>query len=132
MTFEEGIIQSTVSKLLSGCDYRDEVVNAINSLFFDFSIKFFKRILVAKLNSQAINMEWYRRYFINSQDVIPDEAAVYSGLNRKTITNMHGHATRRIILEAANNNFEYLRSMLTELENDADNYIAITISISPQ
>ena len=37
MTFEEGIIRSTVSKLLSGCDYRDEVVNAINSSFFDHS-----------------------------------------------------------------------------------------------
>ena len=130
MTFEEEIIQSTVSKLLSGSDYRDEVVNSINSLFFDFCITFFRRILAAKLNSQAINMEWYSRHFINSQDVTPDEAAIYSGLNRKTITNIHGHATRRIILEAANDNFEYLRSMLEELENDTDNDIAITISIS--
>ena len=34
MTFEEGVILRTISRLLSGEDYRDEIVNAINSQFF--------------------------------------------------------------------------------------------------
>ena len=130
MTFEEGIIERTISRLLSGEDYRDEVVNAINSLFFDFSIRFFREILDAKLSGQSINMLWYTDRFINSDEVSSSEAAIYSGLNMKTITNIYGHATRKIVLDAANNNFEYLRAMLAELENDADNDLAITLSIS--
>ena len=130
MTFEEGIIERTISRLLSGEDYRDEVVNAINSLFFDFSIRFFREILDAKLSGQSINMLWYTDRFINSDEVSSSEAAIYSGLNMKTITNIYGHATRKIVLDAANNNFEYLRAMLEELENDADNDLAITLSIS--
>ena len=34
------------------------------------------------------------------------------------------------MLDAANNNFEYLRAMLAELENDSDNDLAVTLSIS--
>ena len=128
MTFEDGIIRSTVGKLLLGCDYRDEVVNAINASFFDFSLKFFREIVEAKLAGHAVNMSWYREHFIEA--VTPDEAAIYSGLNKKTITNIHGQATRKIVLSAANENFEYLRSMLEELEQDVQNNIAITISIS--
>ena len=129
MTFGEEAVKNTVSKLLSGKDYREEVINAVNSLFFDFSIKFFRQILEAKLNNTSINMDWYRDYFIASGNFAPDDAAVYAGLNRKTITNIYGHATREIMIDAANNNFEYLRSLLSELENDAGNDLAITISI---
>lgn len=128
MTFEDGIIQNTVAKLLLGCDYRDEVVNAINASFFDFSLKFFREIVEAKLSGHAVNMDWYREHFIEA--VTPDEAAIYSGLNKKTITNIHGQATKNIVLSAAKENFEYLRSMLAELEQDVQNNIAITISIS--
>ena len=130
MTFEEGLILRTIGRLLSGEDYRDEIVNAINSLFFDFSVKFFREILEAKFNGESINMLWYSEHFINAENITPDEAAIYSGLNRKTITNIYGHAARKIVLDAANNNFEYLRSMLAELENDSDNDLAVTLSIS--
>lgn len=34
MTFEDDVIRSTVAKLLKGQDYRDEVVNSINAVFF--------------------------------------------------------------------------------------------------
>ncbi|MBQ9432854.1 MAG: CfrBI family restriction endonuclease [Synergistaceae bacterium] len=130
MTFEEGAVNRTISRLLSGEDYRLEVVSAINAQFFDFSIGFFREILEAKLNGNSINMLWYSQHFINAENITPDDAAVYSGLNKKTITNIYGHATRKIVLDAANSNFEYLRSMLQELENDADNNLAVTLSIS--
>lgn len=130
MTFEEGAVNRTISRLLSGEDYRLEVVSAINALFFDFSIEFFREILEAKLTGQSINMLWYSQHFINAENITPDDAAVYSGLNKKTITNIYGHATRKIVIDAANSNFEYLHSMLAELENDADNDLAVTLSIS--
>ena len=130
MTFGEKSIAATISKLLSGEDYRDEVVNAINALFFDFSIKFFREIVDAKFSGQDINMHWYSEHFIESENITPDDAAIYAGLNRKTITNIYGTASREVVLDAARSNFEYLRSMLAELEADAENDLAVSISIS--
>ncbi|MBQ7561963.1 MAG: CfrBI family restriction endonuclease [Synergistaceae bacterium] len=56
MRFGENIISRTVSKLISGLDYREEIINAVNAEFFDFSIKFFKQIVSAKFDSQEINL----------------------------------------------------------------------------
>ena len=130
MTFGGKLTEHTISRLLSGEDYRDEIVNAINSLFFDFSIRFFREIVEAKFSGHDINMRWYREHFIDAENITPDDAAVYAGLNKKTITNIYGTASREIVLNAARNNFEYLRALLSELENDANNDLAITITIS--
>ena len=130
MTFGEEAVRNTVKKLLSGNDYRDEVINAVNAVFFDFCIKFFGQIVIAKLNGNNINMSWYSENFIEAYDITPEDAVIYSGLNKKTITNMYGSSTREVMLDAARNNFEYLRSLLSELEKDAENDLAVTISIS--
>lgn len=130
MTFEDEAIKNTVSKLISGKDYRDEVINSINTIFFDFSINFFKQIVDAKMNNREINMDWYKEYFMNPNNFTSDEIANFAGLNKKNITNIYGTSSREIVLTAANNNFEYLRSLLNELENDADSGLAITITIS--
>ncbi|MBQ4432134.1 MAG: CfrBI family restriction endonuclease [Synergistaceae bacterium] len=123
-------MKRVVSKLLCGRDYRDEVINAVNAEFFDFTLKFFREIVDAKLHGRDICMSWYREHFIDGENVAPEEAVIYAGLNRKTVTNIYGHATREIMLDAARGNFEYLRGILAELENDAENDLAITISIS--
>ena len=120
MTFTEEVIKRTVNKLISGEDYRDEVVNSINTVFFDFSINFFKQIVEAKMKNKNINMEWYKNYFMKPNNFTHDEIAIFAGLNKKTITNIYGTSSKEIMLTAANNNFEYLRSMLDELENDSD------------
>ena len=129
MTFGEEAVRNTVNKLLSGNDYRDEVINAVNAVFFDFTLKFFREIVDAKISGHELNMSWYSERFIDG-DIPPEDAAVYAGLNRKTITNIYGSATREIVLDAARNNFDYLRKVLSELENDAGNDLAVTISIS--
>ena len=61
MKFEDKIINDTVEKLINGDDYRSEIINAINAQFFDFSVKFFKDIVEAKLNSNSIDLEWYKK-----------------------------------------------------------------------
>ena len=130
MTFEDDVIRSTVDKLIKGDDYRDEVVNSINAVFCDFVIDFFKKSVDAKMNDETITLDWYKKYFITSGKFTPDEAAIFSGINKKTITNIYGSATRNIVLDAANNNFEYLSTLVTELENDISKDLAVTIKIS--
>lgn len=130
MTFEDDVIKSTVDKLIKGQDYREEVVNSINAVFFDFTIDFFKKIVGAKMNNEQIDLKWYSDYFINSENFAPEEAAIYAGINKKTITNMYGTTKKQIVIDVANTNFEYLSSLVSELEGDSIDGLAITIKIS--
>ncbi|MBR0431052.1 CfrBI family restriction endonuclease [Candidatus Saccharibacteria bacterium] len=130
MTFEDDVIKNTVNKLMKGEDYRDEVINAINAKFFDFTLSFFKKIVEAKMNDKLITLEWYRKYFITSDRFSPDEVAVFAGMNKKTITNIYGTASKNLVLDVANNNFDYLNSLVAELEKDVSNDLNINIKIS--
>ena len=130
MKFGENIISRTVSKLISGLDYREEIINAVNAEFFDFSIKFFKHIVRAKFDSQEINIDWYKKIFIESDSFTPEEKIIYAGLNKKTITNIYGTQSQKIMIDAARNNLEYLRTILSELEKDSNDGLAVSIQIS--
>ena len=59
-SFENKVIAATVDKLINGLDYRQEIINDINVKFFDFTFKFFKKIVDAKLNDAQINLDWYK------------------------------------------------------------------------
>ncbi len=130
MTFQSEVIVKTVERLLKGEDYREEIVNSINAVFFDFTIEFFKNIVEAKMNDEGITLDWYKKYFINEERFSADEAAIYAGINKKTITNIYGTATKKVVLDVANHNFEYLSSVIGELEKDTSSGIGIHIKIS--
>lgn len=130
ITFEKEVINKTIKRLLKGEDYREEVVNSINAIFFDFALDFFKKIVEAKINDTNISLEWYKKYFISEKNFQPEEVAIYAGLNKKTITNIYGSARKDIVLNAAINNFEYLSNIIKELEKDTTDGIDICINIS--
>lgn len=132
MTFENEIIKKTVDKLMEGQDYREEIIRSINAVFLDFTINFFKKIVSAKVDSKDITLDWYKKYFITSDNFSPDEAAIYAGINKKTITNIYGTANKNVVLNVANENFEYLSALICELEKDADSGLALSIKISYQ
>ncbi|MCR2120249.1 CfrBI family restriction endonuclease [Campylobacter upsaliensis] len=129
MRFDSVIIQSVVTKLLQGQDYREEVINAINLEFLDFALDFFKAILEAKMQDCALNLEWYKTHFINNANIKPDEVAIYAGMNKKTIGNIYGSATKEVVLNVANANIDYLESLLTSLGDSSDN-IGIILKIT--
>ena len=129
MKFDELVLQKTCEKLLSGKDYREEVINAINVAFLDFTLDFFKKILNAKINDTDITLAWYKKHFINNDSINADEAAIFAGINKKTINNIYGSATKEIVLNVANANIDYLESLLDSLgENNENIGIVITIS----
>ena len=130
MTFANEIISNTIEKLIKGQDYREEVIKSINAVFLDFTVDFFKKIVQAKMSDERITLDWYKENFINSDEYSADEAAIFAGLNKKTITNMYGTATKEVVLNVANENFEYLTNLISALETDANNGLAISIKIS--
>lgn len=129
MRFNEIVIKQTIDKLIRGKDYREEVINAINVEFLDFALDFFKKILNAKMNDTNINLDWYKKNFINNEKIKPDDAAIFAGMNKKTISNIYGSATKEIMINVANSNIDYLESILDSLGNETQN-IGISIKIS--
>ena len=130
MKFEDDVIKRTVEKLVNGQDYREEVVNAISVLFFDFTIEFFKKIVDAKMNSKAIDIAWYKEHFLNEENYAPEEIAIFAGMNKKTVTNVYGTAKKEVMINVSNSNFDYLSSLISELEEDSVDGLAISIKIS--
>lgn len=128
-SFETSVINETVQKLLRGEDYREEVINAINTRFFDFAIIFFKEIIDAKYNNVSINYEWYKDKFIDSPGLSTQDLAIYAGINKKTITNIYGTANKKTVIEVSNNNLEYLINLLDNLEDEVLTGLSISIKL---
>lgn len=129
MRFDKIVIEKTIEKLLKGQDYREEIINAINLEFLDFSLDFFKKILNAKMNDKELNLKWYKEHFINNKNIEPSQAAIFAGMNKKTISNIYGSATKEIMINVANANIDYLESVLQSLGNDGEK-LGICIKIS--
>lgn len=129
MTLTEQIVKNIITRVIKSEDYRIEIVNLINAEFLQFSVDFFKKIVTAKLNSEDITIDWYRKCFI-SDNLSSEEIAINAGLNRKTISNMYGSATRSIVIEASNEHFESLYQSiqtLVEIEKEVD--LTLTIKL---
>jgi len=122
MTITEQVAKNIIKKLLKGEDYRIEVVTLINSEFLQFAIDFFKRIIDAKLKSQNITVDWYKKEFLNPS-LSARDIAINAGLNKKTIHNMFNSSTKEIVIDASNEYYDSLYETiknLVETEHDLD------------
>lgn len=114
MTLTDQIVKNIITRLIKSQDYRIEIVNLINAEFLQFSVDFFKKIAYAKLDSEEITIDWYKRVFMDDS-LSSDEIAINSGLNKKTISNMYGTATKTVVIEAANEHFESLYNSIQSI-----------------
>jgi len=129
MTLTDQIVKNIITRVVKSQDYRIEIVNLINAEFLQFAVDFFKKIVLAKLENQDVAIDWYKKAFMD--DSLPsDDIAINSGLNKKTISNMYGTATKTIVIEAANEHFETLYQSiqsLVEMEKEID--LTLTIKM---
>ncbi|MDL2315068.1 CfrBI family restriction endonuclease [Bacteroidales bacterium OttesenSCG-928-C19] len=129
MTLTDQIVKNIITRLIKSQDYRIEIVNLINAEFLQFAVDFFKKIAYAKLDSKEITIDWYRNTFMD-KTLSSDEIAINSGLNKKTISNMYGTATKAVVIEAASEHFESLYNSiqaLVEMEKEID--LTLTIKM---
>ncbi len=127
MTLTEKVTKNIITKLVKGQDYRIEIVTLINAAFLQYAIDFFKRVIDAKLRSQKITTDWYKKEFLNP-DLSSNEIAIHSGLNKKTIMNMYNSATKEIVIDASNEHYDALYEAIQSLVN-TDGEIDITLTI---
>lgn len=129
-SFEEKIITSTVEKLICGLDYRQEIFNSINTKFLDFTLEFFRKIVDAKLNDAEITLDWYKNHFLSEKNYSKDEITIFSGMNTKTIQNIYGSTNKSLVIDVANQNYDYLKNLIQQLENDSADDLNIQIKIT--
>jgi len=127
MTLTETVAKNIIVKLIKGQDYRIEVITLINATFLQYVIDFFKKIVDAKLRSQDITIDWYKKEFLDPR-LPSNDIAIHSGLNRKTITNMYNSAKRQIVIDASNEHYDELHQAIRNLVQ-TESEIDITLTI---
>ncbi len=127
MTVTGGVIKNIIRKLFAGADYRSEVLALINAEFLQYAVDFFKRVACAKLDNQSVTVDWYKKEFLNSDSYRPEEIAIHSGLNKKTITNAYSSARKQIVLEVSLEHYNSLYNAINSLTEQDELDIALTL-----
>ncbi len=127
MTLTQSVVEKVICKLLRGKDYRIEVITLIDAKFLQFAIDFFKQVVTAKLQDADINADWYKRNFL-SPELNKKDIAINSGLNEKTIHNMHNSSAKRIVIDASTRHYDELHSTIANLA-DAEPDMELSLSI---
>ena len=127
MTVTGAVIKNIIRKLIAGQDYRSEVLTLIDAAFLQYVVDFFKRVAWAKLDNKDVTVDWYKKEFICSDSFLPQEIAIHSGLNRKTISNMYNSARKQIVLEASIEHYDTLYDAIDSLTEQDDLNVTLTI-----
>lgn len=130
MILANQVIKNIINRLIKGQDYRIEVIALINAEFLEFAIEFFKKVVDAKLSNKDISVDWYKNTFLNPI-LKPEEIAINSGLNKKTITNMYNSASKEIVIDASNEHYDILYNSINSLvENQTEIDLTLTIKFN--
>ena len=118
MTLTGIVIRNIIRKLLTGQDYRSEIVTLLDAEFLQYVVDFFKRVACAKLDNKDITVDWYKKEFLSPDLFSPQEVAIHSGLNKKTITNMYNSGRKQIVLDASVEHYDALYDTINSLTGD--------------
>lgn len=128
MPLTDSALQNLLRMILKGEHYRNAVVNEISNDFLRFTVNFFKDIAYAKLEGIEVAEDWYEKYFLGDR-FKPKEMKIYAGLNDKTLTNIYGSASQKVILSVAPIHYDDMMQRVASLidREFSDLRIALTI-----
>ena len=107
--------------------HRLVVQDVLDEEFINFSIDFFKRIVDKKLSGGSINVDWYKKEFLNEK-LNKDDIANNAGLNIKTITNTYNTASKPTVIQASLEHYETFCNTIERLiKEGGDLEIELTI-----
>ncbi len=81
------------------------------------------------MKNEDISVDWYKKEMLN-EDLPPDDIAIHSGLNKKTITNMYNSGTRQVVIDASYEHYDTLYSAIDELTQIEDIDLNLTIKFN--
>ena len=130
MQLPNRIVKNVIRWLLSGNDYRTEVVRLIDEDFLQIVIDFFRDVVDAKLAGQNLtNADWYKDTLLG-KDLDKKDIATNAGLNLKTITNARGTARKEIVLEEAVKHYDELLTLIEEMaQSESEFSLKLTLQM---
>ena len=108
-------VREVIKKLIKGEDYRIVTQTSINTRFLNYTIKFFKKVVDAKMQNKDITMDWYKSNFVMNENLKVNDRAIYAGINKKTITNMFNSGRRDIVISASEDSYDTLVDSIEHL-----------------
>lgn len=122
------VVGEVIGRLLRADDYRIVTQTEINTKFLEYCLDFFKKLVDAKLQGVTITEDWYKDNFVMNDSYKPADRAIYSGINKKTITNMFNSGTKEIVVNASEDNYDTLVNSISHLiEENEDLDLILTI-----
>ena len=124
-------VDRVIRHLFRGEDYRIEIVTEISERFLEYALTFFQKVVGAKLEGQKISEDWYKATLLNPEYVQNhNDIITHAGLNKKTITNRFGSASRDIILDVTESHYDRLCETIKSLVDSEDDLdIRLTIRL---
>jgi len=127
-TFTTVALSNVLEALYEGENYRDEVTSVISDQFLSYSIDFFKKVVIAKIDNEEITFDWYEEHFFDDEIYSKKEISYYAGLNMKTISNKYNTLRKEVVIDASKENYEELKLLISELiETEPELDITLTI-----
>lgn len=122
MTATGVVIKNIIRKLLSGQDFSSEVLAQIDVEFLDHVVDFFKQIVKAKLNEEALPIDWYKEEFLRTNSFFEEEIGIYPDISMITLSN-----NEQIVLNTILNHCDELSDAFNsfDLEDNFDMTIRI-------
>ena len=70
------------------------------------------------------------KFFLCDENYQKDEIAIFSGMNLKTINNICKTTNKKVVIDIANQNYDYLKNLIQQLESDGSDDLNIQIKIT--
>ncbi len=127
-TLSNTIKANIIRKLLTGQNYRDEIITLLDAAFLDRVIEFFKKVVGAKLKDGGITSDWYKKEMLSSE-LSKEDIAYNAGLNLKTISNIHKSAAKKLVIDVSGKHYDILFENIKKLTYSDDINLKLTISL---
>lgn len=121
-------IRDIVFLLLTGQNYREVVIEIINTDFLRIAMDFLKRVATAKMGDKRIDGDWYKDNFLNER-LEKSDIATNAGTNLKTITNAMQTGVKEVVLATSLKSYSRMVQTIDDLLTSANGNSGFNINL---
>lgn len=116
------IIKEIIRRVVTNSEesHRLVIQEILDEKFIDFCINFFKKIVAKKLENEVIDVDWYKKEFLN-KNLNKEDIAINSGLNMKSINNAYNTSAKPQVIQASLDHYESFYATIEKLIEQGGN-----------